>query len=269
MLKKVVIAGLAVAVGVAVLAWISPPLFEWLMYQGKHAQDGIEDSVPLEQRIDILKGKLKDFDKEKVKYFDQVAHAEREVKDLGDDVAKSQASLEQRWADIQVRNDGLEKVKLTPKGMDEYKKKLSQDFDAYQIDEKTLEAKKDLLDARTKALEDGKAQLATLESRKAELQAKLTNMEADLKLVRMKQAEKNLDVGSDNELSKWDAEATALSGKIQDQKRSLELQDQFGGHSGDDAPAKPAAESDIQKRIDDYKAARNGDTPKTDVADHK
>jgi len=106
MLKKVVLAGLAVAVGVAVLAWISPPLFEYLMYQGKHAGEGIEDSVPLEQRIDILKDKLKDFDKEKVKYFDQVAHAEREVKDLDTDVTKSQTALDLRWADIQPATTG-------------------------------------------------------------------------------------------------------------------------------------------------------------------
>jgi len=266
MLKKVVIAGLAVAVGVAVLAWLSPPLFEWLCYKGTHAGQDIENSVPLEDRIHMLEAKLKDFDKEKVKYFDQVAHSEREVKELSDDVAKSQKDLDLRWADIQARNDGLDKVSLKGKNLDEYKKKLSQDFDAYQIDEKTLDAKKDLLDARTKALEDGKAQLATLESRKAELQAKLTNMEQDLKLVRMRQAEKKLDV-SDNELAKWDAEANDLSGKIQDQKRSLELQDQYGNHSSDATPATPAADSDIQKRIDDYKAARNGDSPKATVAD--
>jgi chromosome segregation ATPase len=267
MLKKVVIAGLAVAVGVAVLAWLSPPLFEWICYNTKHAGQDIENSIPLEQRIDMLKDKLKDFDKEKVKYFDQVAHAEREVNDLDKDVAKSQKDLDLRWADIQARNDSLDKVSLKGKSLDEFKKKLSQDFDAYQIDEKTLDAKKDLLTARTKALEDGKAQLATLESRKAELQAKLTNMEEDLKVVRMKQAEKNLDLTSSNELTKWDAEANDLAGKIQDQKRSLELQDQYGNHSSDATPVTAAPESDIQKRIDDYKAARNGDAPKPVVAD--
>ncbi len=79
MMKKVVIAGLAVAVGVAVLAWISPPLFDWLVHQGKALKDGAEDSIPLEQRIDVLQGKLKDIKNNKAKYYDQAAKAKDDV----------------------------------------------------------------------------------------------------------------------------------------------------------------------------------------------
>jgi chromosome segregation ATPase len=271
MLKKVLIAGLAVTVGVAVLAWISPPLFDWVCHTVKTAREGAENAIPLEQRIDILKDKLKDFDKEKVKYFDQVAHAEREVDILAKDVKTSSDNLASRWTDIQNRRDQLDTQKtrlvVGSKDREAFEKKLSRDFETYQIDEKTLEAKKDLLDARTKALEDGKSQLATLESRKMELSAKLTRMEDDLKLVRERQAQSNLNVNS-NELTKLDAEADELAGKVTDQKRSLELQEEFGARPSDPTADKPAAELDIQKQIDDYKAAHQ-DAPQPDVVGKK
>ncbi len=271
MLKKVVIAGLAVAAGVVVLAWLSPPLFDWAVHQGKALKSGAEDAIPLEQRIDIPKDKLKDFDKEKVKYFDQVAHQEREVKQLTADVNTESDQLAARWNDIQARRDQLstQQVKLAYGGRDytrqEFERRLSKDFEGYQADENTLNTKKDLLDSRAKALEDGKASLATLESKKAELAAKLSKMEDDLKIVRERQAENNINVDG-NDLVKWSAEADELAGKIADQKRSLELQDEYGHHQTATPATQPAAGSDIQKQIDDYKAARNG-APKHDVAE--
>jgi len=270
MLKKVVIAGLAVVVGVAVLAWVSPPLFDWMVHQGKSLKDSAEEAVPLEQRIEILKDKLRDFDKEKTKYFDQVAHAEREVKELDKGVTEQTARLDARWTDIQARRDVLNSkdVRVSYNGQaaprESFEKKLTADFEAYQIDEKTLESQKDLLEARTKSLEDGKAQLAVLESKKAELAAKLTRMEQDLKLVRQQQAQSNLSL-NDSDLDKLNADADVLAGKITDQKRSLELQQEYGSHPSDAQPAKPAAGSDIQKQIDAYKAARNGE-PAPNVA---
>ena len=59
MLKKAVIAGLAVVVGVAVLAWLSPKLISTIRYQAGQAIESIEDSVPLETEIGRLRGEVK------------------------------------------------------------------------------------------------------------------------------------------------------------------------------------------------------------------
>jgi chromosome segregation ATPase len=220
------------------------------------------DAIPLEDKIDILKNKLKDFDKEKVKYFDKVAAAERDRDTLKKNVDAEAGRLDMVWADIQARSQKLDSDTALVNNRakrDAFKKQLSADFDAYQIERKALESKKTLLDARTNALEDGRAQLATLESKRTELAANLTKMDAELKLARQQQGQSNLSI-KDDDLDKLTADADKLADSVSEQKRSLEVQKEYGVSGVTPAPA-PAAADDVLKRIEDFKKAQEAGGP--------
>jgi len=113
MLKKVVIAGLAVVVGVAVLAWLSPALFDWMVHQGKSLKDSAEEAVPLEQRIEILKDKLKDLQNNREKYFHQAATVGVEVDNLTKKVADDTAKVDLQWKKVEALRSDLDDTQRT------------------------------------------------------------------------------------------------------------------------------------------------------------
>ena len=205
MLKKVVIAGLAVAVGVVVLAWISPPLFDWVVHQGKALKDGAENAIPLEQRIDVLQGKLKDLKTNKAKYYDQAAKSKDDVTALTDEVARMTKDTDAQWQAMQKFRTDLDTQKTSYSYKDytynnrtAAEKKLKQELDSYDIAEKSLAFKKDALDAKTQALQAVREQLANLESQNNEMEARLDQMRAELEMVRTREAQAGVQA-EDNE----------------------------------------------------------------------
>ncbi len=274
MLKKVVIAGLAVAVGVVVLAWISPPLFDWVVHQGKALKDGAENAIPLEQRIDTLRDKLNDLKNNKSKYYDQAAKVSVEVDTLTADVAKETANLAVQWKKIDVMRSDLDtqKVSYTYNRVEykraEVEKQLQQDFDSYKTAESALDAKKDLLSAKKQALDASRAQLANLESLNNEMEARLEQMKAELQRVRLREAESGTKA-DDNGYANLKAEMDQVGGKIAEREKALDLHAEFDKGTIDPLPDKAAGDGDILKQIDAYKAAKNGEPVQTKVADHK
>ena len=273
MLKKVVIAGLAVAVGVAVLAWISPPLFDWMVHQGKALKEGAENSIPLEQRIDTLKDKLNDLKSNKSKYYDQAAKVSVDVDTLTADVAKETANLAVQWKKIDVMRGDLDtqKVSFTYGGVDykrgEVEKQLKQDFESYKTAESALDAKKDLFSAKKQALDAARAQLANLESLNNEMEARLEQMKAELQRVRLREAQSGTKA-DDNDYANLKAEMDQVGGKIAEREKALDLHAEFDKGAINPLADKPAGNEDIKKQIDDYKAAKNGE-PKANIAEDK
>jgi chromosome segregation ATPase len=275
MLKKIVIAGLAVAVGVAVLAWVSPPLFDWMCHGAGQIKKSLDDSVPPQQRIEILKDKLKALEQNKSKYFDAVAKEAVEVDKLQTDVDKMDDNVHLQWKRIDIMRSDLndQKASFTYGGQThkraDVEKQLASDFESVKTAEQALDAKKDLLAARKQSLDAAKEQLATLAQRRDEMAARIAKLEADLKLVQMREEKASLKL-DDNEYSSLNAEIDEVSGKIEQRQKMLDLKAQFSeGTGGIDPLAKdPAPKGDILKQIDDYKAA-HGDAPKTNVAEHK
>ncbi len=107
MLKKVAVAGLAVVVGVTVLCWVCPVVVpDWIKLHGfNKGKDGIDNAVSLEDKIQILENKLKDFDKQQSSYFDKYATAERERDTMKKNVDAEAARLDGVWSDIQARQE--------------------------------------------------------------------------------------------------------------------------------------------------------------------
>ena len=262
MLKKVAIAGLAVVIGVAILAWISPPLFDWIVQQGKNVKEGAENAIPLEQRIDVLQGKLKDLEKNKAKYYEQAANAKDKVDELTADVARMTKDLDAQWtAMAKLRNDlNGSDVRVSYKNVSydhgQAQKVLKQELDAYDTAEKSLNAKKDQLSATSQALQAAREQLANLENDNAAMQARLEQMRAELALVKQKEDAAHIQ-SNDNERASLKAEMDDVDKKIKHRETVLDLHGEFDqGHA--DAPADKPVDNDVLKRFDEKAAQKDG-----------
>ena len=155
MIKKVLIAGLAVAVGVAVLAWLSPKLISTIRYEAGQAMESVEDAVPLETEIGRLRGEVKRLEADEQHYYDQVAHQAVGVDKLRADVDETTAAMTKQWDNIEAMRASLGDEQRTSfhwgnriYSREEVTEQLARDFNSYQNCEKELKAKKDLLERR-------------------------------------------------------------------------------------------------------------------------
>ncbi len=188
------------------------------------------DPVPPETVIEALKLKIKDLDQQKVKLFDAAALTQVELDRLKDQVAKENDRLGALLKDIAALNDLLKSgdAKLTFKGQshtrDEVQKLLSADLDDYLAGQKVSDARKELLDARTKASEQVLAQLQAFEAARAALTVRLDTMRATLQGLRLRAADAGTKV-DDKELAKVTADLDEITKKIDALNKTLELKD--------------------------------------------
>jgi len=272
MLKKVVIAIVAVAAGVAVLAVFCPEVYRYFSQKVEDAKQAAVSAIPLEDRINTLKKELTDLKNNKTKYYDQAAKVSVEVDQLTADVARASADLQTQWTKIDALRGDLDtqKVSFRYNGQDftraEVEKDLKQKFAAYKTAEGALDSQKDLLSAKKEALQASRDQLASLESQNTEMEARLETMRADLQRVRMREAKSGLK-SSDDEYAKLKSEMDEVGGKIAEREKALDLHAEFDKGAINPLPDNSAEDGDILKQIDAYKAAKNGE-PKTAVADN-
>src|SRR5207237_10770475 len=92
--------------------------------------------------------------------------------------------------------------------------------------EASLDAKKELLGARKQALAAAKDQISSLDQRRDEMAGRLSKMEADLKLVRIREEQSHLAV-DDSDYAKLNAEMDEVSGKIAERAKALDVEAEF------------------------------------------
>ena len=273
MLKKAMIAGLAVVVGVAVLAWLSPKLISTIRYEAGQAIESAEDSVPLETEIGRLRGEVKRLEGDENHYYDQVAKQAVEVDKVRQDVAETTNAMEHQWNNIEaMRKDLGDEVRTSfhyGKGTysrEEVTKQLKLDFESYQKCEQELAAKKNLVSAEEKSLAASEEQLRSLKGQRENMKAELAQLEADLKLVRMKEAQTSVQV-DDTEYARAKADIAKVRERIDTRKKALELKGE-PANGPIDATAAPTQtdEKDLLKQIDE-KGGRKADGK--NVADQK
>jgi predicted nucleic acid-binding Zn-ribbon protein len=272
MLKKIVIAGLAVAVGVAVLAWLSPKLISVIRYQGDQLIQGAEDSVPLETEIGRLRGEVKRLETDEHTYYDQVAKQAVEVDKLRKDVDDTTAGLAKQQDNMSAMAKDLKDDVRTSfhyngrkYSRDEVTDQLSRDLKSYDSAEKELQAKKDLLSAAEKSLAASEDQLGSLKQTRSDMQVELAKLEADLKLVRLKEAQSSLQV-DDNEYSQVKADIAKVRDRIAVKEKALDYEGKFTNGTIDATAGQDKAdEKDVLKQFDEK--FNKKDAVKTDSDD--
>jgi len=258
MCKKVLIATLAVVVGLAVIkgTWIG----SHLRMRFNKASCWVKDRVPPEQEIARLRMELDNLSKEDDKYFDQVARQttkvnkyERSVIALKKDLAEQEVSIREMKTALvgdadQVtvrgarydRSAVLEQVRL--------------DARAFQADEETLKSKEEHLKAMKKSLAINKKKLNDLKVVREQMATELQKLETALAEERQIQAEQNstLDDAAYQELRK---SLDAVKDKIDVMKETRKLKRE--------ASNGPVRASQIQReqdnKVDKYLETRFGD----------
>jgi len=274
MLKKAVIAGLAVVVGVAVLAWLSPKLISTIRYQAGQAVESVENSVPLETEIGRLRGEVKRLEGDEHHAYDQVAHQAVEVDKLRRDVDDTTAGMDKQWTNIEAMRNSLgDNVKTAFRfgnrtySREEVTEQLARDFSSYQTCEKELKAKKELLSAADKSLFTSENQLGALKGTRRDMEVELAKLEADLQLVRLKEAQTSVKV-DDGAYARVRADIAKLRDRVAEKQKALDYEAHFtNGPIDATAAPVPADEKDLLKKIDEQKAGHKADAK--NVADDK
>lgn len=270
MLKKVVIAGLAVAVGVAVLAFVSPKLFSLMMYCGQQTQQSIDEAIPPETELGRIKNELDEVEKEKPKLFHKIAVEELQLKKLDATIAANQKELDPLeknatdLADLLERDRTAVKVSynghMTPR--DNVLSALNAAVEMRDAKRAELQANQEqqlqsqaLLDQHNKQLNDFNATIAKMQTRLKDV---------DLKIQKARTAQANAPslATDDDRLSR----AKADLDKLDDRATVMAREAQLAGANTPKAttPAAPS-EDDLLKRA--HNTGDQDEPAKTAVAD--
>ena len=227
MLKKVAMAGLAVVVGVVVLAWISPTLYDYIVNQIMSAKNNAENSIPLEKRIEMLRSKVADLDNNKQKLVDAYGVKASAAKETEAEVAKMTSDLKDEMARIDKFTEDLDTQKTSYKyqdkeySRDDVKAQLAEEFKRYKSAEATLNAKKELLEARKTAKAAAWEAVSSFNKQRDELAAKLDTMEAELQQVRAREAAASANV-KDNDMADLGHQIDELNKKIDEKNNAAD-----------------------------------------------
>jgi len=271
MLKKCVIAGLAVAVGVAVLAFVSPKLFSLMMYTGGQISNGIDEASPPETELDRIKSELDGVEKEKPKLFHKIAVEELQLKKLEATIAANQKELDPldknatELADLLERDRTAVKVSfnghMTPR--DNVLSALNAAVELRDAKRAELQANQEQHDQSVALLDQHNKQLNDFNATIANMQTRLKAVDVKIQKARTAQANAPALATNDDRLSR----AKADLDKLDDRATVMAREAQLAGASSPKAttPAAPS-EDDLLKR------ARNSgdqtvDPGKTAIAD--
>jgi len=258
MCKKVLIAALAVVVGLAVVkgTWIG----SHLRLKCGSARQWMEAQVPPEQEIARLRMELLNLSREDDKFYDKVARMAVDVDNREKALAKTRANLDKEEARIRKikseLTDGVEFVKLD--GLRISRADLRNNAIAFKNAEENLKSKEGNLEARKRHLALERKKLSELRNKRDEMATELQRLETALAEERQAQAasESTIDDSNYRQIRK---DMDTVRDRINVLKKKRELKGEF-------APAvetnKPTAQ-DVQ--ADKYLDTRFSDK-KEDVA---
>jgi len=259
MLKKLVIAGLAIAVGLGLVAVAFPTAWDAFCHWCDQQRQNADKSVPLQTRIDVLKKKVKDLEKQDADMYDKVAKEAVEVDNLEARVAADAKVLKEKEAEATALRDGLGDEAITQVKYAKDKDPLSRDDAETRLRGalKYLKGKKPEVASEQKLLEERKAALAalkeelsSLKTRRNEMETELEQMESELRLAQMQEANSKVASG-DSGYSKVHSEMEDLKNDIKVLKKRQELAEEFGDGPRRPAPEKKATGKDLLKQADE------------------
>jgi hypothetical protein len=229
MLKKVVIAVVAVGLSLLAVNFVAPKAISYLCLMVHEAQQSAQDAIPPEQEISRLKMELENLSKEDERHFHKVATQIVEVQNLEKQVNGMKEKLDKEEAVIKARRSvALEnKDKFITYEGSKYDRSRFQDelrvaAARFQVDEQLYKSKDEQLSLRKKNLEMNRKKLAELKLVRQQMKTELERLETALAQERQNQAmEANtLDDASYQKLRK-DVDSVRDKMEVLKQKRVL------------------------------------------------
>jgi septal ring factor EnvC (AmiA/AmiB activator) len=254
MFKKVLIAALAVVVGLAVVkgTWIG----SHLRLRCSNARHWMETQIPPEQEIARLRMELASLAKEDDKHYDKVARMAVDV----DNQEKSLGTLRTKLTREEVRirklkselGDGVDFVDF--EGARVYRSDLRNKAIAFKNAEENLKSKDASLEAKKRHLALERKKLAELGNKRAEMATELQRLETALAEERQAQAasESTIDDSSYRQIRK---DMDSVRDRINVLKKKRELRGEFAPAVETNKPTEQDVQADkyLDTRFSDNK----------------
>ena len=254
MCKKFLIAAVAVALGLVVVRNTNLP--SHIRAWWKDGKNFVENSIPIPNEIERLKGEISRLDDVYRTQFHPVAVESVSVENLKKEIADIQVKLDKQKADIQTMSNDLKSetafivygdVKYT---RERVAKDLDRRFEAYKTCEAGLKAKKELLEAKEEKLAQAMNKLEGMKNAKVEMEAELAHLEADYEAVKAAQAKSNFQI-DDSALSRIKASMARLQERVKVEKKECDLAGLFAP-SVNPTKVEKVEKRDLLKEIDDH-----------------
>jgi chromosome segregation ATPase len=232
MLKKLLIAVVAVAIGLTVVK--STKLGSLMRVKCNEATAWFNKQVPVPDEIARLRLEIARLGDDTKGHCQVIAEEMVAVDNLKREVSETEAKLAQQKKKITAMRDaladgGTQKVVL---GEDTYprvrvEKQLARDFDAYKNCEAQLAAKKKLLESRQECLAKAREQLAAMQDTRRDLEVQVSQLEAEYNTLKVTQTKSKFAL-DDSGLSKVKEGVQALRNRIDAARHEADLRGEFG-----------------------------------------
>jgi chromosome segregation ATPase len=254
-LKKVVVAGLAVAVGVAVLGWVSPKMCSLMSYYRHQAQVSIENAIPPETEIGRLKNELNELKMEKPRYFDKVAVEEVGAKKLEKEIDADAVALKAYESDVDAMANQLEKDRTATKvslnghrvNREDAVGRLNSAVELRDAKRAELAQKQELLEQNRNILEEDYKQLANYDSTITKLETQLAAAALKVKTARAAASRSTVLQTDSDRLSRTRADIEKLDESADVLQHKVDLSKKFNG-AVPVRPVEKVSEEDVLKR---------------------
>jgi len=254
MCKKVLIAALAVVVGLAVVkgTWLG----SHMRLQCCKVRSFVEDRIPPEQEIARLRMELANLAKEDDKYYDKVARMAVDVDNREKALGKVRTNLTREEARIRKLKselgDGVDFV--VSEGARVYRSDLRNSAIAFKNAEENLKSKEGSLEARKRHLALERKKLAELRNKRDEMATELQRLETALAEERQAQAasESTIDDSSYRQIRK---DMDSVRDRINVLKKKRELRGEFSPAVETNKPTEQDVQADkyLDTRFSDKK----------------
>ena len=231
MLKKLLIAAVAVIAGLVVLTKvtkISPRV--WLGDCCKSARSMVPPEVQLKQ----LKADINNIDKEIDKNLGVLAHKAAEVEGFADQLARDHDRQAHLLADIRDMRKALQDgdAKVVFRGGKADADDLTQRLNMANVDYACLKEKvktqEKILTEKKNALATAKTRIAKMKNQQSELRLLAVQLENQLEMLRMKQVENQDAVFDDSALSRAQETARAVKLRLREINKLITYKKEFG-----------------------------------------
>ncbi len=254
MLKKLLIAVVAVAVGLTVVK--STKVGSLMRVKWNEAAAWCNKQIPVETEIARLRDEISRLGNDTKGHCQVIAEEMVAVDNLKREIGEAEAKLEKQKKKVTAMRDaladgGTQKVLLGEETFPRVRveKQLARDFDLYKTCEAQLAAKKKLLESRQECLAKAREQLAAMQDARRDLEVQVSQLEAEYNTLKVTQTKSKFAL-DDSALSKVKEGVQALRNRIDAARHEAALQGEFGEGAitvGDTVKTK-----DLLKEIDQH-----------------
>jgi len=254
MLKKLLIAVVAVAVGLTVVK--STKVGSLMRVKWNEATAWCNKQIPVPDEIARLRLEIANLGKDTKSHCQVIAEEMVAVDNLKREIGEAETKLTQQKKKITAMRDaladgGTQKVVLGDNTHPRVRvqKQLARDFDLYKNCEAQLTAKKKLLESRQECLAKAREQLTAMQDARHDLEVQVSQLEAEYNTLKVTQTKSKIAL-DDSALSKAKAGVAALRDRINADAKAAALRAEFG--DGEITVNDTVKTKDLLKEIDSH-----------------